>query len=170
MSRIALVEEIILLGEFSARVGRDNDVWSGSLGPHGVDNMIENGQRPLEMRSSQNLLIVNTFFQTKLRQAVTWRHTTSGHWHKLELVIAGRSSRPKFLHTRSYHSANCNSDHALVCSKVRLAPQSRPRMTQGSSKRLDISRLTSEDTRRALLDGLALAIDVGMEYPSIEEE
>ena len=170
VSRIPLEDEMILLGDFNARVGSDHDAWSGSLGPHGVGNVNENGQRLLEMCSFQNLSIMNTFFQTKLRQAVTWRHPRSGHWHQLDLVIARRTSRPKFLHTRSYHSADCNSDHALVCSKVRLAPQNTPRMTQGPSKRLDISRLASEDTRQALLDGLVLAIDDGMESPSIEEE
>ena len=170
VSRIPSEEEMILLGDFNARVGRDNEAWSGSLGPHGVGNVNENGQRLLEMCSFQNLSIMNTFFQTKLRHAVTWRHPRSGHWHQLDLIIARRDSRPKFLHTRSYHSADCNTDHALVCSKVRLAPQSRPRMTQGSSKRLDISRLTCEDTRQALIDGLSLGIDGGPASPSIEEE
>ena len=100
VSRIQSEEEMSLLGDFNARVGRDSDSWSGSIGPHGVGNVNENGQRLLEMCSFQNLSIMNTFFQTNLRYAVTWRHPTSGHRHQIDLIIARRESRPKFLHVR----------------------------------------------------------------------
>ena len=37
--------------------------------------------------------------------------------YQLDLVIARRRSLPNVLSTRSYHSAECDSDHALVCNQ-----------------------------------------------------
>ena len=55
-------EEVMQLGDFNARVGKDDDVWSGILGLHGIGNANKNGQRLLEMRTFLNLSIMNTFF------------------------------------------------------------------------------------------------------------
>ena len=170
VSAIPSEEEMILLGDFNARVGSDNEAWSGIIGPHGVGSINENGQRLLEMCTFHDLSVMNTFFKTKLRHAVSWKHPRSGHWHQLDLVIARQVSRRKFLHTRSYHSADCNTDHALVCSRIRLAPLSRSRTTQPTSKRPDVAKLYCEDTRQALIDGLALGLDHGSASRNIDEE
>ena len=47
-------EHLILLGDFNARVGADNDSWPTCLGPFGVGKMNENGQRLLELCTCHN--------------------------------------------------------------------------------------------------------------------
>ena len=88
------------------------------------DNDIDddNGQRLLEVCSHHGLCITNSFFQSKLRHKVSWRHPRSKHWHQLDLVTK-RSYLNSVLSCRSYHSADCNSDHSLVGSRVRLKPK-----------------------------------------------
>ena len=51
---------------------------------------------------------------------MSWRHPWSRHWHQLDLAITRRADFSSVLHTRSYHSADCDTDHSLVASKVRL--------------------------------------------------
>lgn len=46
---IPSTEQLVLLGDFNARVGADNDSWPSCLGPFGVGKMNENGQRLLEL-------------------------------------------------------------------------------------------------------------------------
>ena len=41
---IPSAEQLVLLGNFNARVGADNDLWPSCLGPFGVGKMNENGQ------------------------------------------------------------------------------------------------------------------------------
>ena len=41
---IPSTEQLVLLGDFNARVGADNDSWPSCLGPFGVGKMNENGQ------------------------------------------------------------------------------------------------------------------------------
>ena len=54
---------------------------------------------------------------------VSWKHPRSGHWHQLDLTITRTSSLNSVLITRAYHSADCDSDHSFIISKVRLKPK-----------------------------------------------
>ena len=51
---------------------------------------------------------------------MSWRQPWSRHWHQLDLVITRRADLSSVLHTRSYQSSDCDTDHSLVTSKVRL--------------------------------------------------
>lgn len=70
-------EQLILLGDFSARVGADHESWPSCLGQFGVGRMNENGQRLLKLCTYYNLCIANSFFKTKLQHKVSWRHSHS---------------------------------------------------------------------------------------------
>ena len=116
-------EQLILLGDFNARVGSDHESWPICLGKFGVGNLNENGQRLLELCTQNNLCVTNTFYQTKPQHKVSWRHPRSKRWHQLDLIISRRCHLKNVLITRSFQSADCNTDHSLVCSKIRLRPK-----------------------------------------------
>ena len=85
--------------------------------------MNENGQRLLELCCHYGLCITNSFFKYKELHKMSWRHHRSRHWHQLDLVITRRADLSSVLHTRSYHSPDCDMDHSLIASKVRLKPR-----------------------------------------------
>lgn len=116
-------ESLYLLGDFNARVGADNKAWPSCLGVHGRGKINENGQRLLELCSFHGLCITNTLFKCKDIHKVSWRHPRSRHWHQLDLIITRRADLQSVLLTRSYHSADCDTDHSLVASKVRVTPK-----------------------------------------------
>ena len=116
-------QHLFILGDFNARIGADHASWPSSLGHHGIGKMNDNGQRLLELCSYNNLCVTNTFFGTKPRHRVSWRHPRSKHWHQLDLILTRRSNLNCVKLTRSYHSADCDTDHSLVCTKVKLYPQ-----------------------------------------------
>jgi len=115
IKEISSTKQLYMFGDFNARVGTDWDFWPQSIGHFGVGRMNENGQRLLELCSYPDLSIINTFFSTMPNHRVSWRHSRSHHWH---LIITRRASLNCVLITRSYHSADCDTDHSLVCSKV----------------------------------------------------
>ena len=112
-----------MIRDFNARVGADSDSLPRCIGHFGVGKLTNNGQRLLELCSYFDLCITNTFFATKQHHIVSWCHPRSCHWHQLDLIITRRTSLNHVLKTRSYHSADCNTDHSLVSSKVRLRPK-----------------------------------------------
>ena len=116
-------DQVILLGDFNARVGRDHEAWPTCLGKFNVGKVNENGQRLLEFCTRFNLCVANSFFKTKPQHKVSWRHPRSKHWHQLDLVLIRRSILNSVKIVRSYHSADCDTDHLLVCCKIKLCPK-----------------------------------------------
>jgi len=55
-------DALVVLGDFNARVGCDNALWPGILGPHGVGEMTDNGERLLNMCSVYQLSVMGTRF------------------------------------------------------------------------------------------------------------
>ena len=123
LTNIPNTEQVILLGDFNARVGADSESWPSCIGHFGVGKMNENGQRLLELCTYHGLCITNSFFKTKFQHKVSWRHPRSKHWHQLDLILVRRTAIKTVLHTRSFHSADCDTDHSLVCCKIRLTPK-----------------------------------------------
>ena len=84
----------------------------------GIGNMNENGQRLLETCSFNDLYVTNTFLKNKPQ--VSWRHPRSKQWHQLDMIITRRRALHHVKNTRTYHSADCNSDHSPVVSNIKL--------------------------------------------------
>lgn len=123
VSRIHSTERLYLLGDFNARVGVDHKSSPTCLGPHGRGKINENGQRLLELCCFQGLCVTITFVKCKEIHQVSWRHPRSHHWHQLDLVITRRSDLGSVLLTRSYHSTDCDTDHSIIASRVRITPK-----------------------------------------------
>ena len=123
VSRIPSTEGLYLQGDFNTRVGADHMTWPTCIGSFRSGNMNDNGQRLLELCCFWGLCVTNTYFKCKEMHQVSWRHPRSKHWHQLDLVITRRTDLASIFLTRSYHSADCNTDHALTASRVRVTPK-----------------------------------------------
>ncbi|KAI8495103.1 hypothetical protein Bbelb_270890 [Branchiostoma belcheri] len=151
-------EQLYLLGDFNARVGRDHDTWPTSLGHFGVGKMNENGQRLLEFCSERDLVITNTMFGVKECRRVSWCHPRSKHWHQLDLVITRKQHLNNVKVTRSFHSADCDSDHSLVASRVevthkrihRRRPEARPRVNAKVARQPESKEIFSREFSRRM--------------------
>jgi hypothetical protein len=139
-------EQLLLLGDFNARVGADHDSWPCCLGHYGSGKINENGQRLLELCTLRDMCITNSFFQTKPQHKVSWRHPRSKHWHQLDLIITRRRHLNNVLITRSYHSADCDTDHSLVCCKIRLWPKKMHYSKPQGKPRIDASLNSNPET------------------------
>ena len=137
-------EQLVLLGDFNARVGADRDSWSSCLGSFGVGKVNDNGQRLLEFCSYHGLCVTNTFFQTKPQHRVSWRHPRSKHWHQLDMIIVRRTSLKHVLLTRTCHSADCDTDHPLVCCKIRPTPKTHHRAKPQGKPRINTIKMQQE--------------------------
>ena len=106
------------------------------IGQFGVGKMNENGQRLLELCTYHDLCIANSYFRTKPQDKVSWRHPCSKHWHQLDMIILRRASLKNVL-----HSADCNTDHSLVCCRIRLQPKRFHRTKKQGNPRIDVSHI-----------------------------
>lgn len=152
-------EHLILLGDYNARVGSDHDSWPSCLGHFGVGKINENGQRLLEFCSFHGLCVTNSYFQTKPQHKVSWRHPRSKHWHQLDMILARRTSLKCVLLTRTYHSADCDTDHSLVCCKIKLQPKVFHHSKKEGKPRIDTTNMKLphkvEEFAKAFKDALS---------------
>ena len=58
-------EQIVLLGDFNARVGTNSEAWPICLELQGHDKLNDHDQRLLELCTWHNLCITNSYFKTK---------------------------------------------------------------------------------------------------------
>ena len=77
--------------------------------------------------------------------------------HQLDLILVRHATIKNILHARSYHSADYNTDHSLVCCKIRLQPKKFHRAKKPRIPRIDVSKITQPD----LVDQFAEAFEKG---------
>ncbi|TWW59285.1 hypothetical protein D4764_06G0008150 [Takifugu flavidus] len=111
-----------------------------------------------ELCSYHNLCITNSYFQSKPHHKVSWRHPWSGHWHQLDLIITRRSDLRNVLQTRSFHSADCDTDHSLVCCKIKLQVKNFHRARPKGPPRVDSSKAADPTKAAAFLSVLEESI------------
>ena len=110
------------------------------MGQFGTGRLNENGQRLLELCCHHGLCVTNTFFNTKPQHRVSWKHPRSKPWHQLDLILTRRPGLPNVRLTRSYQSTDCDTDHSLVCCKVKLRATKLHRTRQQGRPRIDTSQ------------------------------
>ena len=154
-------EALFIMGDFNARVGADCEAWPSVIGHHGVGKMNENGQRLLELCSFHKLAVTNTFFQHKDRHKVSWRHPRSKHWHQLDMTLTKRRDLNNVQNTRSMHSADCDTDHILIRSKIQLVPRKMHHSKTESLPRINASRVSCPITTQRLRETLKTSLEKG---------
>ena len=133
---------LILMGDWNAKIGDDFGKWPTVLGKFGLPGCNENGLRLLEFCRANDLSITNTFFKHKLSRKWTWSNHDGSVKNMIDFVIVRNRWRSCVLNTRSFPSADVNSDHQLVMSNLRLrfAVRRRNRHSEGSSGRHDLDK------------------------------
>ena len=107
--------------------------------------MNENGQRLLDLCPFYDLRTTNSFFRTKPQHKVSCKHPRSKQRHQLDLILVRRASIKNVLHTRSYHSGDCDTDHSLVCCKIRMQPKKFHHTKTKGIPRIDVGKMSQPD-------------------------
>ena len=147
VDKIPSREDLIVLGDFNARVGADHSVWPNCIGHFGIGTINENGQRLLELCSQNAFCVTNTYFDVKDRHKVSWRHPRSGHWHQIDHILTKRKALGRVKITRSFHSADCDTDHALVLCKLKLATKKVYRSKVPAIPKINVTAIKAEEKR-----------------------
>nr|VZI49917.1 unnamed protein product [Spirometra erinaceieuropaei] len=128
LATVSKANNLIVLGDFNARVDTDHTAWRGVVGPHGLRGSNDNGLLLLRDCAEYRLIMTITFFCLPEREQATWRHPRSRQWHLLDYVPVRKRDQRDVLVTKAIARADGWTDHRLVISemRIRLRPHRRP--------------------------------------------
>jgi endonuclease/exonuclease/phosphatase family metal-dependent hydrolase len=109
----------ILLGDFNAKVGRENNfkptIRNESL--HQGSN--DNGVRVVNFATSKNPVVKSTIFPHQNIHKYTWTSPDRQTHKQIDHALIDRRWHSSILDVRSLRGADCDTDHYLVVAKVR---------------------------------------------------
>ena len=103
----------------------------------------------------------STFFEHKDQHKVSWRHPRSKHWHQLDMILCKKRDLSSVKDTRSMHSAECDTDHILVRSKINLTPRKMHHSKTKSLPRINASRASCKFVAQRLQEALRTSLGRG---------
>lgn len=109
----------ILLGDFNAKIGRE-EAYKPTIGPFSLhEDSNENGKRVIDFATSRNLVVGSTLFPKKRIHQATWRSPDGATSNQIDHILISSRHRSNLLSNRTYRGANADSDHYLVIARIR---------------------------------------------------
>ena len=147
----------IVMGDFNAKVGKENNTWNGIIGHHGYGVMNERGERLLQFCLLNKLGIMNTWFEHKDAHKWTWAAPVKtalvvpwGRNRKeistknmIDYIMIDQRWKSSITDVRSFPSSSIGSDHILVRGLLRIRFQAK-KIVKNRAK-LDIEKLLHQE-------------------------
>ena len=129
MGKATLSESLVLLSNFNAHVGIDNATWKGVIGQHGDPDIYKNGRCLLQFCATNELCIMNTFFQLKKLHRYTWYRDSLGQRSVTDFCIVSADLLSTVSDVRVKKGADLSTDHHLVVCSLKALKSLRKRKT-----------------------------------------
>ena len=136
-------EVLFVMGDLNAKVG--NEQHTNIIGKHGLGDRNDRGERLIQFRERNNLVVTNTFFQHPPRKLYTWKSPGDVTRNKIDCVMISQRFKNSVKQAKICPGADINSDHNPVKVKV-LIKLKRTRITS-NAEQLDLDMLKQEETR-----------------------
>ena len=104
--------------DWNAKVGSQET--PGVIGKFGLAGQNEAGQRLIEFRKENVLVIANTIFQQHKRRLYTWTSPDGQHRNQTDYILCSQRWRSSIQSAKTRPGANCGSDHELLIAKFRF--------------------------------------------------
>ena len=95
------LKDTLLIGDFNARIVRENDKWPSALGRYGIGKCNSNAELLLALFTEFNLIVTNTIFKQKEVHKTTWMHPRSRHGHMIDFIITRCRDKMDICSTRT---------------------------------------------------------------------
>ena len=76
---------------------------------------------------------------------MSWHHPRSLTWHQLDLVITRRDQLSSVLQTSTFHNADCNTEHSLICCRFPSPSKVFHRQSKAGKPRIDVTHIKQPD-------------------------
>ena len=121
VQKIPKRDVLLLLGDFNARLGVENDGYEKVMGTSALDEKRnKNGERLLEFCQLNGLFIQGTRFPHKDIHKATWISPVDKKGHQIDHIITNSRWRSCVEDVKVIRGADIDSDHRLVVADLKL--------------------------------------------------
>ncbi|XP_049304006.1 uncharacterized protein LOC125776321 [Bactrocera dorsalis] len=148
----------IVLGDFNARVGKE-DIFGTTVGKFSLhDETSPNGLRLIDFAGARNMVICSTRFQHKKIYQATWLSPDRKTTNQIDHVVIDGRHVSSVLDVRALRGPNIDSDHYLVAAKIRTRLCAAKNARQQTQGRFDVEKLQSQHSAERFSTRLALLL------------
>jgi hypothetical protein len=164
----------IVLGDFSAKVGRE-DIFKPTIGNESLHEI-----RLVNFATFKNLGAKSTIFPHHNIYKYTWESPDGKTHHQIDHILVDRRRHSNVLDVRSFSAVDCDTDHYLVVAKVRARLSvNKQRSQKFHMERFNLKKLNEvEDkeqfgvevsNRFAALEDLHTEVEINGAWETIKE-
>ncbi|GFR96212.1 craniofacial development protein 2-like [Elysia marginata] len=120
LTTVPMHDILMVLGDLNSKVGNNNNGFESNVGKHGLRLRNDNGQRFLNLREENDLIIEGTFFKYKKIHKETWNSPDGVTGNQIDHMAIIHRWRSSLQDVRAIRGGDIGSDHNLVLSKLKL--------------------------------------------------
>ena len=112
---------LVVMGDLNGKVGdiKEEDI----VGPYGLGKRNENGQHIIDYCRRHNLMIANTWFQTRMNARHTWTAPDGKTKNQIDYIMIDKRYRNGITNCKTRPGADCGSDHNPVIARTHIKLQ-----------------------------------------------
>ncbi|XP_044573630.1 uncharacterized protein LOC123257756 [Drosophila ananassae] len=118
LTRIGRGDVKILMGDFNAKIGPNNNGLETIMGKHGVGSHSNNGDRLIDLCQTFQLVIGGTVFPHKEVHKYTWTSPNGHTRNQIDHICISKKWRRSLMDVRNRRGASIDSDHELVVGEL----------------------------------------------------
>ena len=137
----------ILMGDFNAKIGKDNTGYEEVMGKHGLGEINENGERFADTCALNKIVIGDSIFPHKRIHKATWVSPDHVTENQIDHICIGKTFRRSLQDVRVKRGADAASDHHLLVAILKLKLKKNRMETAVKRKKYNVSFLKDAQTR-----------------------
>lgn len=159
----------IIVGDWNAKIGKDNTGWEDIMLSYGYGERNERGERLLEFALKHDMLICNTKFQQKDCRKSTWRSPDGRYTNMIDLIMIDKRWKTSIKLCRTFQGADISSDHSLVLCNLQLKLKHTPKKQY--EKRRNMVAFENVETRAKYEKEVARKIaEADIDHSSVDKK
>lgn len=159
----------IIMGDFNAKVG--NGQFEECIGPFGLGERNERGERLIDFVMEEQFIVTNTFFKLPPRRLYTWKSPQDTPDHitrnQIDYIMVNKRFRNSITSVKTHPGADIKSDHNLLLGTIKLKLK---KIQQTKTKKHDIRQLKNECIKQSAQQYMKEHLSTKGEISNTEEE
>lgn len=170
ITKINKNDAIILMGDFNAQVGSENEDLEHVIGKHGIGTQSENGELLIELCGNHNLKIGGTLFEHKKCHKVTWISPDQKSENQIDHICISNKWRNALIDVRNKRGADADTDHHLLMAKMRFEFTKHKQNCENIKRRTyDVEKARNPEIRNAFTERVRQKAGETKQTMTIEE-